>query len=338
MKPTDPAGQQNRPRVVLLATDRSNSVIGEIVDSTVNAIAYSAYGEQSARQDVATRVGFNGELRETTFGWYLLGNGYRAYNPRLMRFHSPDSWSPFGGGGLNPYMYCVGDPVNRSDPTGHYSFLDFIFDAHRFFSGEPGPRVSGGGGKLLAAGLAVASRAPAPGGRSSTPIGGSPAIGEHGTTTTKRYPGYQAAAASASIGASRRSSQSTRTPVVLSESSTGSENSASRRSSQGSNKTRTFELTVSGGAEHLLDADPGAFRFPKNHPQPYTISPVDGSISSSTSQTTSPASSVYYPSPSGSPTGPRRWSSGDSLHSGRSIGSWRSGSSTSSSNGSIRNP
>jgi hypothetical protein len=56
----------------------------------------------------------------------LLGNGYRAYNPRLMRFHSPDSWSPFGGGGLNAYMYCVGDPVNRSDPTGHWGVLALL--------------------------------------------------------------------------------------------------------------------------------------------------------------------------------------------------------------------
>ncbi|WP_263597304.1 RHS repeat-associated core domain-containing protein [Pseudomonas fluorescens] len=64
-------------------------------------------------------MGFNGELREARIGWYLLGNGYRAYNPILMRFHSPDSWSPFGRGGLNAYMYCVGDPVNFSDPTGH---------------------------------------------------------------------------------------------------------------------------------------------------------------------------------------------------------------------------
>ena len=27
--------------------------------------------------------------------------------------------SPFGEGGLNPYAYCQGDPINRSDPTGH---------------------------------------------------------------------------------------------------------------------------------------------------------------------------------------------------------------------------
>jgi hypothetical protein len=36
-----------------------------------------------------------------------------------MRFNSPDSLSPFGEGGLNAYAYCIGDPINRRDPTGH---------------------------------------------------------------------------------------------------------------------------------------------------------------------------------------------------------------------------
>lgn len=121
-KPDTPE-KLTRKRVVLLATNNSHSIIGEIVDGKTNTIAYSAYGEQSAQQDIQTRLGFNGQLRERSIGWYLLGNGYRAYNPRLMRFHSPDSWSPFGRGGLNAYMYCVGDPVNRSDPTGHNPFV-----------------------------------------------------------------------------------------------------------------------------------------------------------------------------------------------------------------------
>ncbi|KJZ45821.1 RHS repeat-associated core domain-containing protein [Pseudomonas fluorescens] len=130
-KPDEPVNR-SEPRVVLLATDRSQSIIGEIVDGQTQTIAYSAYGEQSAQQKVETGLGFNGQLREANIGWYLLGNGYRAYNPQLMRFHSPDSWSPFRGGGLNAYMYCVGDPVNRSDPTGHNPLIALALAASDF--------------------------------------------------------------------------------------------------------------------------------------------------------------------------------------------------------------
>jgi len=31
----------------------------------------------------------------------------------------PDSWSPFGLGGVNRYQYCQLDPINYIDPTGH---------------------------------------------------------------------------------------------------------------------------------------------------------------------------------------------------------------------------
>lgn len=64
--------------------------------------------------------GFNGEKPEPVTGHYLLGNGYRGFNPVLMRFNSPDSLSPFGEGGVNAYVYCSGDPVNREDSTGHF--------------------------------------------------------------------------------------------------------------------------------------------------------------------------------------------------------------------------
>jgi RHS repeat-associated protein len=106
-------------RTLLLAADHQNSIVAELAGGRSNAIAYSAYGQQCAPQAIATHLGFNGELCERHIGWYLLGNGYRAYNPTLMRFHSPDSWSPFGRGGLNAYVYCGGDPRNFTDPTGH---------------------------------------------------------------------------------------------------------------------------------------------------------------------------------------------------------------------------
>ena len=103
---------------LLLATDSKSSVLANISGGGINRVAYSAFGFQSAEQEEVPRLGFNGQFREA-LDWYFLGNGYRVYNPRLMRFHSPDSWSPFGEGGLNAYMYCAGDPVNFSDPTGH---------------------------------------------------------------------------------------------------------------------------------------------------------------------------------------------------------------------------
>lgn len=69
----------------------------------------------------AALPGFCSERRDPVSGTYHLGNGYRAYSPNLMRFTCPDSLSPFGAGGVNPYAYCAGDPINRLDPSGHIS-------------------------------------------------------------------------------------------------------------------------------------------------------------------------------------------------------------------------
>ncbi|WP_256672572.1 RHS repeat-associated core domain-containing protein [Pseudomonas sp. C1C7] len=111
--------QPNLQHTVLLATDLKNSILAELDARGPNPIAYSPYGQQSAQHVVMTRLGFNGELREAKPEWYLLGNGYRAYNPQLMRFQSPDSLSPFDKGGRHAYMYCGGEPVMNSDPSGH---------------------------------------------------------------------------------------------------------------------------------------------------------------------------------------------------------------------------
>ncbi|MCQ9425345.1 RHS repeat-associated core domain-containing protein [Pseudomonas sp. LJDD11] len=84
---------------------------------------------RSLAADEHSSPGFNGELPDPLTGHYLLGHGYRADNPVLMRFNSPDSLSPFAEGGINAYAYCRGDPVNRCDPTGHADFFgDFWRD------------------------------------------------------------------------------------------------------------------------------------------------------------------------------------------------------------------
>jgi RHS repeat-associated protein len=68
-----------------------------------------------------SRSGYNGQRPDPVSGHYHLGNGYRTFSPALGRFTAPDSMSPFGAGGINPYAYCAGDPVNRADPSGHFS-------------------------------------------------------------------------------------------------------------------------------------------------------------------------------------------------------------------------
>ena len=70
-------------------------------------------------------LGCNGEYLDDTLDNYHLGNGYRAYNPTIMQFTAPDDMSPFGHGGINPYVYVSCDPINSSDPSGHYLGMSF---------------------------------------------------------------------------------------------------------------------------------------------------------------------------------------------------------------------
>jgi RHS repeat-associated protein len=112
----------------LIATDLQRSVLNMLQAQCPRAIAYCPYGHRVFESGLSSLLGFNGHRSEPVTGHYLLGNGYRAFNSVLMRFNSPDSLSPFGKGGFNTYAYCQGDPINRSDPTGHFfSWISNLF-------------------------------------------------------------------------------------------------------------------------------------------------------------------------------------------------------------------
>ncbi|KAL7918264.1 hypothetical protein ACQKWADRAFT_330880 [Trichoderma austrokoningii] len=70
---------------------------------------------------VSDVLGFNGQWKDPITGWYHLGNGCRVYNAVLMRFHSPDQWNSFLTGEINPYSYCLNDPINHVDTMAHVS-------------------------------------------------------------------------------------------------------------------------------------------------------------------------------------------------------------------------
>lgn len=106
-------------KTILLATDHQRSVLNALDASRTHPIAYTPYGHRPFESDLLSLLGFNGERPDPATGHYHLGNGYRQFNPVLMRFNSPDSWSPFREGGLNAYAYCGHDPINRFDPNGH---------------------------------------------------------------------------------------------------------------------------------------------------------------------------------------------------------------------------
>ncbi|WP_335945418.1 RHS repeat-associated core domain-containing protein [Pseudomonas sp. G166] len=116
----------SKVETTLLATDQQRSVLSALDATRPHPIAYTPYGHRPAENGLLSLLGFNGERPDPVTGHYLLGNGYRAFNPVLMRFNSPDSWSPFGERGLNAYGYGIGDPINRSDPTGHTPVRPFL--------------------------------------------------------------------------------------------------------------------------------------------------------------------------------------------------------------------
>ncbi|MFJ4050096.1 RHS repeat-associated core domain-containing protein [Pseudomonas hunanensis] len=109
--------QSGNERTELLACDVKGSTLMLLTINSTAPVVFNPWGYSHAAGGML--AGFKGEYCDPVTSYYLLGNGYRGYNPMLMRFAGPDSVSPFGAGGINCYAYLAGDPVNASDPTGH---------------------------------------------------------------------------------------------------------------------------------------------------------------------------------------------------------------------------
>lgn len=105
------------PNALLMATNIHNTPFSHGIGLPI--LSHTPFGHIQRAQHGHSSIAYNGQHRELISSHYLLGHGYRAYDPILMRFHSPDSASPFGRGGINSYAYVLGDPINNLDPSGH---------------------------------------------------------------------------------------------------------------------------------------------------------------------------------------------------------------------------
>ncbi|WP_095194322.1 RHS repeat-associated core domain-containing protein [Pseudomonas sp. Irchel 3A7] len=151
----------------LLITDQQRSVLNALDATPPRSVAYTPYGHRPMGNGLLSLLGFNGEQPDLVTGHYHLGNGYRQFNPVLMRFNSPDSWSPFGKGGFNVYAYCAGNPINRRDPTGHALLKPVMrlfkqkgFDDTDFMDALPSMKKTLGGNKAIRKAAVAAGTTP----------------------------------------------------------------------------------------------------------------------------------------------------------------------------------
>ena len=127
---------------ISLITDASGNTVQEL--SFDACLSHSTEGEGKRRDPATwqpfipgsnttgTDIGFTGHRHLDIFG--LVNMDGRIYDPVIGRFISPDPVLQYPGytQGLNPYSYCLNNPLRFTDPSG-YS-IDF-FDIFKGFIG-----------------------------------------------------------------------------------------------------------------------------------------------------------------------------------------------------------
>ncbi|MBB5753362.1 RHS repeat-associated core domain-containing protein [Prosthecomicrobium pneumaticum] len=168
---------------------------------------FTAYGDRipvSASACGDEKRGFIGERHDRDTG--LIDLNARWYDPVLGRFVTPDDWDPVDARsalegnpagwlanavGTNRYAYAGNDPVNKSDPNGHFfaQALGAVFGAIMGGGFEAGRQVYQSGtitswksvGAAAAGGTVAGALATVPGGASLAGSVGGSMLG--GTTT-----------------------------------------------------------------------------------------------------------------------------------------------------------
>ncbi|MFJ2738506.1 RHS repeat-associated core domain-containing protein [Streptomyces sp. NPDC087440] len=131
-------------------TDALGSVLA-MADETgakVNEYRYSPRGvDGTFTEKVPQPYRFAGGYQDPTGLYHLKA---RYYDPRIGRFTSPDP----SGQEKNPYLYAEGDPVNRIDPMGTFSFSDALNIGAQLVSDIAG--CAAGVGAASSSGLLIA--------------------------------------------------------------------------------------------------------------------------------------------------------------------------------------
>ncbi|MDX3194264.1 DUF6531 domain-containing protein [Streptomyces sp. MN03-5084-2B] len=124
------SGGSNR----LTLSDRHDDVVGAFdpADTALNGLsgstAYGPFGQVTAHTGTTGNLGYQGDWTDPGTG--RVDMGARWYDPGTGSFGSRDSMSlsPTPSSNGNRYLYGNADPVNSTDPTGHWGIKFDTFD------------------------------------------------------------------------------------------------------------------------------------------------------------------------------------------------------------------